>query len=121
MNAKLAAFAKQEQSEDMIQIGIGQKHRRERAIPRALRRRMQAGKRLHLRAKVRRRVDQKPFLSVGAEGNTRLSAGRNDAGACGLTIETGTIPLRNTSAGSGSQEANANTNPRNRMTYAVAE
>src|SRR5947199_9885173 len=61
-----------------------------------------------LLAQIRRRVDQEPVFAAGADCNRCLAALQSGApGACRLTDRATTIPLRNATAGRGSQNDDA--------------
>src|SRR5437660_4684650 len=84
----------------MIQIGIGEKNARDRAVaqPRMLSGRLQLRTAFYLSRQVRRSIDQEPASIVAADGDARLRLRRNLLVARGDAVRAGTIPLRQAAA-----------------------
>ena len=92
----------------MIQIGVGEKNARNRAVAWRVAARLQLRSGFDLPRKVRRRVDQEPALSVGGNRDARLrlrrdftAPGRQAIGACA-------IPLRQAAARRAPENSEAN-------------
>lgn len=94
----------------MIQIGIGEKNARDRAVaqPRMLSGRLQLRTAFYLSRQVRRSVDQEPASIVAADGDARLRLRRNPLVARGDAVRAGTIPLRQAAAGRAPENTDAN-------------
>ena len=84
----------------MIQIGIGEKNARDRAVaqPRMLSGRLQLRSAFDLSRQVRRSIDQEPALIVGANRNTRLRLRRNSTAPDREAVGACAIPLRQATA-----------------------
>ena len=103
MDAQRLKFAQQKQSEDVIDIGIGERDTGYgRVARRPLRRlaRMQLRRGFDLEAQVGRCPEQEPKDGVLGERNLGLGArlAVEGAGSYGATIMAGTIPLRKCAA-----------------------
>ena len=105
VEGKRLTLAQIEQAGDMIDIGIGQDDRGDRAgAQRIVRRGMQLPIVVDLLAQVGRGVEQDPMLSIGADGNRGLGLGtalwrsparaRRASGRCCSTAETRRPPPR---------------------------
>ena len=94
----------------MIQIGIGEKNARDRAVaqPRMLSGRLQLRSAFYLSGQVRRSVDQEPASIVAANGDARLRLRRNLSVARGDAVRAGTIPLRQAATGRAPENTDAN-------------
>ena len=82
----------------MIQIGIGEKNARDRAVARRVPSRLQLRRAFDLSRKVRRSVDQEPALIVAANRDARLRLRRNPAAPGREAIGACAIPLRQATA-----------------------
>jgi hypothetical protein len=92
----------------MIQIGIGEKNARDRAVAHRVAPRLQLPTAFYLSRQVRRSVDQEPPSIVAADGNARLRLRRNLSVARGDAVRAGTIPLRQAAAGRAPENTDAN-------------
>ena len=93
-------FAQQEQSEDVVEIGISQRHACDGRLAQAIAR-MQIGCCFDLGVQVRRGAQQEPQEAVLGERNLRLSAwlALEGAGPHSPTICAGAVPLRKRASG----------------------
>ncbi len=100
VDAKRLEFAQQEQSEDVVEIGVGQHHARNRRLAQALAR-MQLRRGFDLCAQVWRCAQEKPRAAVLRDCNLCLAArlALERAGSHGATIGAGAIPLRKRASG----------------------
>jgi hypothetical protein len=100
MDAKRLKFAQQKESEDVIDIGVGESYAGNRRMARSLSR-MQFGRRFDLKTEVGRCAEQIPKDGVLGEGDLSLRAGLATECACSHrpTIVAGTIPLGKSAAG----------------------
>jgi len=99
MDAKRLEFAQQEESEDMVEIGIGERDSGNgRVAPLS---RMQFRRSLDLGEQVRRCAQQEP--REAAIGEHKLSLGARlaveRAGSYGATVCAGAVPLRKRASG----------------------
>src|SRR5438874_13448216 len=78
----------------MIQIGIGEKNARDRAVAPRVTSRLQLRSAFYLLRQVRRSVDQEPASIVAADGDARLRLRRNPTAPGREAVGAGTIPLR---------------------------
>src|SRR5260370_20011336 len=78
----------------MIQMGIGEKNARDRAVAQRVASRLQLRTAFYLSRQVRRSIDQEPASIVAADGDARLRLRRNLLVARGDAVRAGTIPLR---------------------------
>ena len=92
----------------MIQIRIGEKNARDRAVAHRVGPRLQLRAPFYLSRQVRRSVDQEPASVIGANGNARLRLRRNLSGARRDAVCAGTIPLRQATAGRAPENTDAN-------------
>ena len=92
----------------MIQIGIGEKNARDRAVAHRVSSGLQLRAAFYLSRQVRRSVDQEPASIVAADGNARLRLRRNPSVARGDAVRAGTIPLRQAAAGRAPENTDAN-------------
>ena len=92
----------------MIQIGIGEKNARDRAIAQRVASRLQLRTVFYLSRQVRRSVDQEPPSIIAADGDARLRLRRNPLVARGDAVRTGTIPLRQAATGCAPENTDAN-------------
>jgi len=92
----------------MIQIGIGEKNARDRAVAQRVALRLQLRTAFYLSRQVRRSVDQEPAFIVAADGDARLRLRRNPSVARGDAVRAGTIPLRQAAAGRAPENTDAN-------------
>lgn len=92
----------------MIQIGIGEKNARDRAVAQRVASGLQLRTAFYLSRQVRRSVDQEPAPIVATDGDARLRLRRNLSVARGNAVRAGTIPLRQPAAGRASEDTDAN-------------
>jgi len=92
----------------MIQIGIGEKNTRDRAVAHRVAPRLQLRTAFYLSRQVRRSVDQEPASIIAANGDARLRLRRNPSVARGDAVRAGTIPLRQAAAGRAPENTDAN-------------
>ncbi len=105
-------FAQQQQAERVVEVGVGQQHALDRAIARRFRAGMERRKGIDLRAKIGRGIDQKPAPAIATQRDARLCLRRNFPTPRGLAIAARAIPLRQPTAGGGTEDADANGSPR---------
>ena len=82
----------------MIQIGIGEKNARDRAVAPRVASRLQLRSAFYLSRQVRRSIDQEPALIVGTNRNTRLRLRRNPTAPGREAVGACAIPLRQATA-----------------------
>ena len=82
----------------MIQIGIGEKNARNRAVAQRVAARLQLRSAFYLSRQVWRSIDQEPALIVGPNRNTRLRLRRNSTAPGREAVGASAIPLRQATA-----------------------
>ena len=92
----------------MIEIGIGEKNARNRAVARRVTSRLQFRTAFDLSRKVRRSIDQEPALIVDANRDARLRLRRNPAAPGRDAIGACAIPLRQAAARRAPENPEAN-------------
>ena len=92
----------------MIQICIGEKNTRDRAVAQCVISRLQLRTAFYLSRQVRRTIDQEPASIIAANGDARLRLRRNLSIARGDAVRAGTIPLRQAAAGRAPEDTDAN-------------
>ncbi len=99
-----AAFTQGQQAGGVIDLAVEQDDRADRRIAR-LARRLQGGKGLQLRTDVRRGIAENPVHAVVADGDGRLGTrlAAQGAGAQARTVGAVAVPLRKTTARSGTE------------------
>jgi hypothetical protein len=104
MDAQRLQFAQQKKSENMIDIGVGQRYTGNGRVAHTLSR-MQFLCGFDLGAQVGGSSEQEPQNAVFGDGNLRLGAGLalEGAGAHGATIGAGAIPLGKRASGCGTK------------------
>ena len=100
MDAQRVEFAQQKKSENVVEIGVGERDAGDRRVARALSR-MQFGRGFDLRPQVRRRAQQKPRSAVLPDRDLRLRArlAAECTGSHSATICAGAVPLRKRASG----------------------
>ena len=100
MDAQRLEFAQQEESKDVVEIGIGQDYARDGRVAQALAR-MQFRRGLDLRSQIRGCAQQEPRTAILGERNLRLGArlAVEGAGSHCATICAGAVPLRKRASG----------------------
>lgn len=100
MDAQRLKFAQEKQTEDVIEIGIGERDAGDRRMAHILSR-MQLRRGFDLRTQVWRCAQQEPQKRVFGDRNLGLAARRamERTGSYGATIGAGTVPLRKRSSG----------------------
>ena len=100
MDAQRLQFAQQKQSEDVIEIGIGECYAGDGRVTHTLAW-MQFSRGFNLRAQIGRSAQQEPQEAILGDCNLSLRArlAVECAGSHGATIYAGTIPLRKCASG----------------------
>ena len=100
VHAQRLQFAKQEQAEGVVDVGVAEDGAGDRRLAYAFAG-MEFRSGFDLRAQVGRGAEQKPVLVVGADGNLRLGASftLKRSRAQGAAIWAGAVPLRKASSG----------------------
>jgi hypothetical protein len=98
----------QEQSENVIDVGVGENGSGDRGLTQAFSR-MEFGSGFDLRAKIGRGSEQEPGAIVGAECNLGLSAGLavQSCGADCAAVWAGAVPLGESSTCGRAEDLNA--------------
>ncbi len=104
MDAQRLEFAQQKQSEDVVEIGIGERYAGDRRMAQTPPR-MQFRRGFDLGEQVRRSAQQEPREAVLGDRNLRLRArlAVECAGSHGAAICAGTVPLRKRASGRGTE------------------
>ena len=92
----------------MIQIGIGEKNARDRAVAQRVASRLQLRTAFYLSRQVRRSIDQEPASIVAADGDARLRLWRNPTAPGREAVGACAIPLRQAAAGCAPENTDAN-------------
>ena len=92
----------------MIQIGIGEKDARDRAVAQRVALRLQLRTAFYLSRQVRRSIDQEPASIVAADRDARLRLRRNLLVARGDAVRAGTVPLRQATTRRAPENTDAN-------------
>jgi hypothetical protein len=92
----------------MIQIGIGEKNARDRAVAQRVASRLQPRTAFYLLRQVRRTVNQEPASIVAADGDARLRLRRNPTAPGRDAVGAGTIPLGQAAARRTPENTDAN-------------
>jgi hypothetical protein len=93
MNRQAPAFSQRKQAEQVVQIGVGQKHAGNRRVPHRFGPRVKFGELLKLRRNIGRSINQEPATLGIAKRYAGLSSGRKGALSGCPAIRAGAIPL----------------------------
>ena len=99
MNGKEACFPEKNQTEDVVEGGVGQQGGLNGSVAWRLRGGVQTGEGLDLCPEVGRSIDEKPAFAIRADGCARLRARLNRSLSREEAISARAIPLRESTAG----------------------